>query len=139
MKFWIFKCTVESILLYGCESCVMTNAAGKKVDGTYTRILRRVKNISWKDLLSNAQLYGQIPKLSTIIKQRRLAVAGHIARHNKPAKTMLFGPPEECRRKGRPSITLKDVLQKDTGLTFNELRTAMADRQIWRKNYMSPK
>ena len=30
----IFKSTVESILLYGCESWVMTNAVVKKVDGT---------------------------------------------------------------------------------------------------------
>ena len=40
-KVKIFKSTVESILLYGCESWVMTNAAVKKVDGTYTRMRRR--------------------------------------------------------------------------------------------------
>ena len=52
---------------------------------------------------------------------------------------MLFWTPEEGRKKGRPNITLKDVLQKDTGLTSNELRTAMADKQVWRNNYvMSP-
>ena len=92
----------------------MTNAAVKKVDGTYTRMLQRIKNIFWKNRLSNAQLYGQIPKLSPIIKRRRLALAGHLARHNEPAKTLLFWTPEECFRKGRLSITLKDVLQKDT-------------------------
>ena len=70
-KVRIFKSTVESILLYGCETRVMTKAVMKKIDGTYTRMLRRVKNISCKDCLSNAQLYGQIPKLSTIIKKRR--------------------------------------------------------------------
>ena len=139
-KVRIFKSTVESILLNGCEFWVMNSAAVKKVDDTYTRMLRRVKNISWRDRLSNAQLYSQIPKLSTIVKRRRLALAGHVARHNEPAKALLFWTPEECRRKGRPNIKLKDVLHEDTGLTSNELRTAMADRQIWRKNYvMSPK
>ena len=34
MKVRILKSTVESIMLYGCESWVMTNAAVKKVDGT---------------------------------------------------------------------------------------------------------
>ena len=139
-KVRVFKSTVESIMLYGCESLVMNSAAVKKIDGIYTRMLRRVKNISLKDRLSNAHLYGQIPKLSTIIKKRQLALAGHVARHNEPAKTLLFWTPEECRRRGRPSITMKDVLQKDTGLTSNELRIAMADRQIWRKSYVvSPK
>ena len=117
----------------------MTNVAVKKVDGTYTRMLRRVKNISWRDRLSNAQLCGQIPKLFTIIKKRWLELAGHVARLNEPAKTLLFWTPKEGRRKGRPSITLKDVLQKVTAVTSNELRTAMADKQTWRKNYvMSP-
>ena len=94
-KVRIFKSSFESILLYGCEFWVMTNVAVKKVDGTYTRMLRRVKNIFWKDRLSNAQLYGQIPKLSTIIKRRRLALAGHVTRHNEPAKILLFWTPEE--------------------------------------------
>ena len=44
-KVRFFKSTVESILLYGCEFWLMTNAAVKKVDGTYVRMLRRVKNI----------------------------------------------------------------------------------------------
>ena len=36
-------------------------------------------------------------------------------------------------------LSLRDVIQKDTELTSNELRTAMADRRLWRKNYvMSP-
>ena len=90
-KVRIFKSTVESILLYGCESWVRNSAAVKKVDGTYTRMLRRVKNISWRDRLSNAQLYSQIPKLSTIIKRRRLALAAHVARHNEAAKLCCSG------------------------------------------------
>ena len=48
-KVKLFKPTVESILLYGCESWLMTNATVKKVDGTYTRMLRRVKSVSWKN------------------------------------------------------------------------------------------
>ena len=137
-KLRIFKSTVESILFYGCESWVMTNAATKKIDGTYTRMLRRVKNVSWRDRLTNAQLYGQIPKPSTSIKKRRLALAGHVARHNEPANKLLFWTPEEARRRGRPNITLKDILEKDTGLTANEILTVMADRQLWRNYVMSP-
>ena len=35
-KIRIFKATVESVLLYGCESWAMTKSLIKKVDGTYT-------------------------------------------------------------------------------------------------------
>jgi len=136
-KVRIFKSTVESILLYGCESWAMTKAAVKKVDGAFTRMLRRVKNVSWRAHMTNERLYGQIPKLSATIKRRRLALAGHVSRHNEPASTLLLWSPEESRRRG--NITLKDVLKSDTGLHTDEMKTAMADREIWRNNFiMSP-
>jgi len=37
-----FRATVESILLYGAETCTMT----KELDGTYTRLLRQTLNIN---------------------------------------------------------------------------------------------
>ena len=38
---------VESALLYGCETWTLTNSLLKKLDGTYTHILRIVLNIHW--------------------------------------------------------------------------------------------
>ena len=138
-KIRIFKSTVESILLYGCESWTMTKTLVKKVDGTYTRMLRRVKNVSWRAHMSNEQLYGPIPKLSATIKRRRLTLDGHVSRHNEPAGSLIFWSPEEPRRRGRPNTTLKDVLKSDTGLSNDEMRAAMADRLIWKRNFiMSP-
>ena len=83
----------------------MTSAAVKKVDGIYTRMLQKVKNASWKDRLSNAQLYGQIPKLSIIMRIRWLALAKHVARHNEPENILLFWAPDEARRRRHPNIT----------------------------------
>ena len=134
----VFKPTIESILLYVCESLVMTNAAEKKVDGTYTRMLRRVKSAFWRNRLSNTQLYGQISKLSTISKIRRLTLAGHVARHNKPANILLFWISDETCTRERPNIILKNVLQKNTRLTSKKLRTTVADSQVWRRNYVMP-
>ena len=117
----------------------MAKSLIKKVDGTYTRMLRRMKSVSWRAQLTNAQLYGQIPKLSTTIKRRRLALAGHVSRHNEPSGALIFWTPEELRRRGHSNVTLKEVLQADTGLDSNEMRTAMADRKIWKSNFiMSP-
>ena len=40
---------------------------------------------------------------------------------------------------GRPKITLKKILEDDTGLEARELQTVMLDRVRWRKNFvMSP-
>ena len=81
-------------------------------------------------------VYGSNPRLSTIIRTRRLALAGHVARHNEPAGKVLLWKPAASRRVGRPNTTLKKVLEEDTGLEGNELRTAMLDRVGWRKNYV---
>ena len=138
-KIRIFKSTVEPIFLYGCESWTMTKSLAKKVDGTYTRMLRRVKNVSWRAHMSNEQLYGPIPKLSATIKRRRLTLAGHVFRHKEPAGSLIFWAPEEPRRRGRPNTTLIDVLKSDTGLNNDEMRAAMTDRSIWKTNFiMSP-
>lgn len=45
LKTRLFIATIESILLYGCESWTLTEAAEKSLDGTYTRMLRKVLNI----------------------------------------------------------------------------------------------
>lgn len=77
--------------------------------------------------------------ISATIKRRRLTLAGHVSRHNEPAGSLIFWSPEEPRRRGRPNTTLKDVLKSDTGLSNDEMRAVMADRLIWKRNFiMSP-
>ena len=52
---------------------------------------------------------------------------------------VLFWEPDERRRVGRPKITLKKILEDDTGLEARELQTVMLDRVSWKKNFvMSP-
>ena len=72
--------TVESILLYGCEAWTLTKTMEKALDGTYTRMLRRVLNVHWSDKMTNVTLYGGLPKLSDKIAARRLRLAGHCQR-----------------------------------------------------------
>ena len=45
LKKRFFLATVESILLYGCESWSMTAAMERSLDGTYTRMLRKALNV----------------------------------------------------------------------------------------------
>ena len=60
----MFIAACESILLYGSESLSMTKAQKESLDGTYTKMLRMVLGISWKDKVSNDVLDGKLPKLS---------------------------------------------------------------------------
>ena len=43
-------------------------------------ILRMAINTSWKYKFTNTQLYRGMPKISDVIKQRRLRLAGHCIR-----------------------------------------------------------
>ena len=72
---------------------------------------------------------------SVMIANRRLRLAGHIARHEDPlANKLLFWDPQHGNRgRGRPHLTYIDVLKKDTSLSLvNEIRTVMLERDVWR-------
>ena len=84
LKIRFFRATVESILLYGSECWSLNSSSRKSLDGTYTRMLRTVLNINWRDHVPNVTLYGDLPRLTDRIAWRRLGIAGHCYRHREP-------------------------------------------------------
>ena len=77
MKIRLFQSLVLSILLYGAETWTLTKTLQRKLDGVFTRMLRRTLGLTWEDKVPNRELYGDIPTLSSEIRQRRLRFAGH--------------------------------------------------------------
>ena len=133
-KLKVFKASVETILLYGSDSWSLNVALSKKLDGSYPKMQR---NISWREHITNKSLYGHLPRISTVVKRRRLALAGHVSRHNEPAGLVLLWSPGVKRRVGRPYITIKTFLEKDTGLSGSELLAAMEDQASWLANFVN--
>ena len=132
-KLRLFAATVESVLLYGCEAWTVTPRLTKGLDGCYTRLLRSVLNIHWKQHVTNAELYGDLPKISQKIRERRTRFAGHCSRSDEcVAKLILWEPKHGKRKPGRPALTYINVLKQDTGLDVNDVKTAMQDRKVWR-------
>ena len=82
---------------------------------------------------TNKVLYGNLRKISNVIRERRLRFAGHIYRHDdQPVHQLLFWTPKHGKRSvGGPALTYVDVLCKDTGLSVAELWSLMADRELW--------
>ena len=72
-------------------------------------------NISWKDNITNIQLYRGITKISEVVKQRRLRLAGHCIRNTDELalNLMLWNPKNGLRNRGRQSTTLIDILKSD--------------------------
>ena len=138
-KIRLFTSTVESILLYGCETWTLTKAEEKSLDGSYTRMLRTALNIRWQDHITNEEVYGCLPKVSWKIAERRCRLAGHCVRHpeEEASKTVLWIPTGGRVNRGRKATTYIDTLKRDTGLQdTNELRATMLDRNTW-KDYVS--
>ena len=69
LKRSFFRATVESVLIYGSTTWTLTSKLEKKLNGAYTRMLRAALNRSWKDHLTNKELYGNIPLISKAIQQ----------------------------------------------------------------------
>ena len=140
LKKKFFIATVESILLYGCESWTLTEADEKSLNGTYTRMLRKAVNVHWSAHMSNETLYGKLPALSDKIAARRLRLAGHCQRHPElsASKVVLWEPTHGHRGRGRPKTNYIDTLKRDTGAENSaELAALMADRNVWRNHVAS--
>ena len=80
LKRHFFRATIESVLIYGATSWTLTSSLEKRLDGAYTRMLRAVLNISWRQHPSKSDLYGDLPCISETLRDRRLRFAGHCYR-----------------------------------------------------------
>jgi hypothetical protein len=132
LKIRLFISTIETVLLYGSETWTLTKALTKQIDGCYTRMLRMVLNVSWRDRIRNEQLYGNLPKVSTKIRQRRMSLAGHCLRHEEEiASKLVLWRPEGRANRGRRRLTYIDNLLQDTGQDdIKDLQALMNDRNV---------
>jgi len=76
-KLDFFRACIESILLHGSETCTMKKDLQDHLDGTYTRLLMRAENISWREHKTKAKIYDGISQISSILAQRQARFAGH--------------------------------------------------------------
>ena len=135
VKLRLFMATVESILLYGCEAWTLTKALEKSLDGCYTRMLRAAMNISWRQHMSNEELYGELPRVSSKVAARRMELAGHCYRHPELAasRLVLWEPTHGRRQRGRQRKTYVETLKEDANArTTGELATCMSNKEDWR-------
>lgn len=125
--------TVEPILLYGSETWTMSAKATRRLDGTYTRLLRRAKNLSWKSHPTRELIYGDLCPVSSLLKARRVQFAGHCHRaENEIISSLILWRPQPHGRRSQ-KLTFPDVISRDTGIMKEELMTAMRNRDCWRE------
>ena len=55
----------------------VTGNMRNRLDGTYTRMLRAVLGVTWKEHKTNKELYGNLPKITDTLMIRRLRSIRH--------------------------------------------------------------
>ena len=134
MKLRLMHTTVESVLLYGCETWTLTKTLLKQLDGTYTRILRMILNVHWSQKVTNEVLYGAIENIFTKIRRRFLKFAEHCLRRDDEVVSdlVLWEPTHGTRIRGRQPESYIRNLERQTGIPASEMRVAMMNRAVWR-------
>ena len=81
----ILKKWLESILLYRAERWTITNKLEARLDDCYTRLLMMVLDLNWKDHPTREEIYGSLPKVSEVVRERRFNIGAHCSRRqNEP-------------------------------------------------------
>ena len=134
LKREFFRATVEKVLLYGATAWTLTKYLESKLDGTYTRMLRAILNISWREHPTKEQLYGPIPAISKILREGRMRFAGHCwrAKQELASDLLMWSPTHGTARVGRPKMNYIDQLSRDAGCQPGDLAILMEDRHGWR-------
>ena len=104
-KIKFFRACVESILLYGAETWTISKDLEKRLNGTFTRLLMRAQNLSWKNHPTKAKIYGELPPISRTVAQRRARIAGHCFRAKDQAISYLQLWTLPCPGRGNRPLT----------------------------------
>ncbi|KAL5270844.1 hypothetical protein ACHWQZ_G001493 [Mnemiopsis leidyi] len=133
LKVKFFKACVEPVLLYGSETWTLNKQFEKRLNGCYTRLLMKARNLHWKDHPTLKRIYGDLPSIATVLAQRRARFAGHCMRaHDQIISSVLpWRLPQTGR--GRRPLTFLDTVARDAGVDIGDLRGVMLDRiTVWR-------
>uniref|UniRef100_A0A914V3E1 Reverse transcriptase domain-containing protein n=1 Tax=Plectus sambesii TaxID=2011161 RepID=A0A914V3E1_9BILA len=143
LKLRLFSTIVLPTALYAAETWKQTVAIDQKLDVFQQRCLRRILKISYRDRVTNDEIYRRTntKPLSTVVTERRLQFTGHILRlpdHRLAKVAMRWRPSRGRRGQGRPKTTWRRTLMEDLRATDIEwddqhaVDTAAADRTRWK-------
>ena len=142
-KVSFFNTTCVTILLYGCESWVLSQDMESKINTFATSCYRIMLGIKRRDRVSNTIVYSMTNSkpLINCVQNRQRRFLGHILRlpEEEPARTYaLYIPTHGKRRPGRPRTSypayVQRVLGYDEGMISTEQIAPLAqDRSAWRR------
>ena len=131
----LWQLCIKSVLLYGLEAWTLTKSLEKQLNGCYTRLLRMVFIVHWKEHVTNEKLCGTMTRVTDKIQERRMRFAGHNIREagTPLSKLIPWEATHGCSSRGQPALSCVEVLKLDDGVTDTEELTACKkERAEWR-------
>ena len=107
LKIRVFQATIESVLLYGCEGWSLTVTMEKSLNRNNTGMLAHVLNNTWRNRVTNAQLYGDLPSGFRTVGHARHC---HCHRELPTSQLVLWRPAHGHLRRDRLESTFIDTL-----------------------------
>ena len=119
IKIRIFNACVKSVLLYGCETWLVTNEIQRKIQTFVNRCLRYILRIWWPNIISNKNLWkatGQ-EDINLERRKRKFRWIGHTLRKEdgEIPKAALHWNPQGKRKRGRPKNSWRRSVMKEAG------------------------
>ena len=129
----VLRCYVWSTLLYGCETWTISVAMQKKLDAFETWLYKRMLKISWKDMVTNEEVYRRMnikQSLLVNIVRRQTNFLGHVLRKNDIEHLVVTGFVDGKRARFRQRETFLTLLGKFTNKPPMELLRLANDRVV---------
>ena len=145
-KLRIFRSSVLTVLLYGCETWRMIKSDETKLNVFLHKCLRRILKIYWSMKVTNEEIRSRtnMEEITQQIKRRRWKLIGHVLRKSATDNTRiaLTWTPEGRRKRGRPKETWRRTVEKERGeLGFKgwtEASSCAKNRETWRDRTEGP-
>ena len=140
VKLLMFNSVLKPVLLYGCETWVLTEKLKSKIQAAEMRVLRLIFGVTKRERLRNTTIREALGVESVLLQIERCQLRwfGHV--HRMPVyrdvRRIMEWVPEGRRRRGRPRLRWKDDINKiieRCGMEYNDAIDICQDSLEWRR------